>query len=209
MVHRGRAVAAGPPLLPSPPGGRHGVHRTSRPDRRRAGRRGRPAPAVDPADFRGWFDEAAAGRLRIPAAVEARARRLRYVLVGGFRSERKPGYFAQNIRELEARGVPAAAIHAIYPSSHATAEENRDAIRAAFRAAADAGPEPLVVIGHSRGACDTLAFALREPEFVARGSPPCSWSRAPSAAPPWPTTSWARARRWTGGWRRRPGSRPT
>jgi pimeloyl-ACP methyl ester carboxylesterase len=125
-----------------------------------------PAPAVDPADFRGWFDEAAAGRLRIPAAVEARARRLRYVLVGGFRSERKPGYFAQNIRELEARGVPAAAIHEIYPSSHATAEENRDAIRAAFRAIADAGPEPLVVIGHSRGACDTLAFALREPEFV-------------------------------------------
>src|SRR5689334_8369899 len=77
-----------------------------------------PAPAVDPADFRAWFDQAAAGRLRIPPAVEARARRLRYVLVGGFRSERAPGYFAQNIKELEARGVPAAAIHAIYPSSH-------------------------------------------------------------------------------------------
>jgi hypothetical protein len=107
-----------------------------------------PEPAVDPADFRGWFDEAAAGRLRIPAAVEARARRLRYVLVGGFRSERKPGYFTQNIKELETRGVPAAAIHTIYPSSHATAEENRDAIRAGFRAIAAAGPASRLV---SRG----------------------------------------------------------
>jgi pimeloyl-ACP methyl ester carboxylesterase len=28
------------------------------------------------------------------------------------------------------------------------------------------GPEPLVVIGHSRGACDTLYFALEDPGFV-------------------------------------------
>ena len=29
------------------------------------------------------------------------------------------------------------------------------------------GPEKLVVIAHSRGACDTLAFALQNPEFIA------------------------------------------
>jgi pimeloyl-ACP methyl ester carboxylesterase len=123
-------------------------------------------PAVDPAEFRGWFDAAVAGRLRVPPAVAARARGFRYVFVGGLRNERMPGYFAQNIKELEARGVPGGAIHEIYPSSHATSEANRDAIRAEFRAIADAGPEPLVVIAHSRGACDALAFALREPEFV-------------------------------------------
>src|SRR5262249_27668865 len=146
MVRRGRAVAAGAPVLPSHQEAVMGPIGPAVLIAAALAGGADPAPAVDPAHFRGWFDEAAAGRLRIPAAVEARARRLRYVLVGGFRSERMPGYFAQNIKELEARGVPAAAIHAIYPSSHATAEENRDAIRARFRAIADARPEPLVVI---------------------------------------------------------------
>ncbi len=125
-----------------------------------------PAPAVTPADFREWFEAASRGRLRIPGPVEERARGFRYVLVGGMRNERMPGYFAQNVAELEAHGVPPEAIHEIHPSSDATFEENLDAIRAGFGEIAEAGPERLVVIAHSRGACDALAFALRDPGFV-------------------------------------------
>ena len=40
-------------------------------------------------------------------------------------------------------------------------------MREQFEEIADLGPEKLVVIAHSRGACDALAFALQHPEFVA------------------------------------------
>ncbi len=125
-----------------------------------------PTPAVGPDEFRRWFDRAVEGRLRISEEVRERARGLRYVFVGGLHNERMPGYFAQNVAELEALGVPRAAIHVIQPSSHSDFAENLDAIRAGFLDAAAAGPERLVVVAHSRGACDALAFALHEPAFV-------------------------------------------
>src|SRR5262245_29250078 len=80
------------------------------------------APEIDPADFRGWFRAATEGTLRIPREVEGRARRLRYVFIGGFGSERMPGYFAQNAGELRALGVPRGAIHLVFPSSGKSAE---------------------------------------------------------------------------------------
>jgi pimeloyl-ACP methyl ester carboxylesterase len=123
-------------------------------------------PLVSPAEFRTWFDAAREGSLDLPAEVLSKARRLRYVFVGGFGSERMPGYFALNARELRARGVPRDAIHFIFPSSHETFDANADEVREHFFAIAREGPEPLVIIAHSRGACDALAFALREPEFV-------------------------------------------
>ena len=125
------------------------------------------APAVTPADFQRWFASSCEGRLRIPERVEGRARQFRYVFVGGFLNERMPGYFSQNARELRARGVPHSAIHFVSPSSHKSFEENREAIGDDFRKIAAAGPEKLVVIAHSRGACDTLAFALEDAQFVA------------------------------------------
>ena len=39
-------------------------------------------------------------------------------------------------------------------------------MRRQFEDIADLGPEKLVVIAHSRGSCDTLAFALENPGFV-------------------------------------------
>ena len=123
-------------------------------------------PAVGPGEFQGWFDRAAEGRLRIPEEVQARVRRLRFVFVGGLGNERMPDYFAQNIAELRALDVPPEAIHAIRPSSHASLAANLEVIRAGFLDLAAAGPERLVVIAHSRGACEALAFALREPDFV-------------------------------------------
>jgi pimeloyl-ACP methyl ester carboxylesterase len=125
-----------------------------------------PTPAVGPEEFRRWFDRAAEGRLRIPEEVRARALGFRYVFVGGLGNERMPDYFAQNVAALEALGVPPGAIHEIRPSSHAGLAENLDAVRAGFLDAEAGGPERLVVIAHSRGACDALAFALREPGFV-------------------------------------------
>ena len=123
-------------------------------------------PPVSPGEFRGWFEAAARGRLHIPEAVERAARDYRFVFVGGFEGERLAGYFAQNARELRAHGVPRRAIHVLWPSSRRTVEENRAAVRGELLRLAAAGDERLVVIAHSRGACDALAFALHEPEFV-------------------------------------------
>ncbi|SIO57458.1 hypothetical protein SAMN05444166_5407 [Singulisphaera sp. GP187] len=125
-----------------------------------------PQPAVDPSEFQRWFEAASQGQLQIPTEVAREAAHFRYVFVAGFWNERMPAYFAQNAQELRTRGVPRDAIHFIYPSSHKSIEENADLVHARFLEIAEAGPEPLVVIAHSRGACDTLAFALENPEFV-------------------------------------------
>jgi pimeloyl-ACP methyl ester carboxylesterase len=123
-------------------------------------------PGVSAAQFCKWFDAAREGKLHIPAKVSRTARRFRYVFVGGFQSERMLGYFAQNAKELRARSVPKQSVHFISPSSHKSVAENAEAVREAFLDIALRGPEKLVVIAHSRGACDTLAFALENPEFV-------------------------------------------
>lgn len=121
---------------------------------------------VGPDDFRGWYEDASRGGLRVPEPVEQKAQRFRYVFVGGFQNERMPGYFAQNAKELRAHGIPRRSIHFLYPSSGRTVEENRDSVRDEFLRIAAEGPGRLVVIAHSRGACDALAFALHDPEFV-------------------------------------------
>jgi pimeloyl-ACP methyl ester carboxylesterase len=126
-----------------------------------------PRPAVSPAEFRAWFEAARRGDLVIPGDVERNALRFRYVFVGGFANERMAGYFKENDRELRALGVPPGAIHHVYPSSHKTLDENAGEVCDRFLAISREGPEKLVVVAHSRGACDVLAFALREPEFVA------------------------------------------
>lgn len=123
-------------------------------------------PAVAAPAFREWFDAAAQGTLRVPAAVAQQAATYRYIFVGGFANERMPGYFAQSERALRARGVPRRAIHFIFPSSHRPFDDNCDGVAKKFLEIAAAGPEPLVIIGHSRGASDALAFALRHPDFV-------------------------------------------
>ncbi len=125
-----------------------------------------PMSTIRPDDFQDWFLKADEGTLAIPEEVEARAAGFRYVFVGGLQHERMPGYFSQNIRALVDSGVPGGAIHRIDPSSHKTYVDNLESLRKEFLAVAEEGPEPLVIIAHSRGACDALAFALSEPEFV-------------------------------------------
>lgn len=124
--------------------------------------------AVDPAEFRAWYDASIRDELIVPREVEAHARQFRYVFVGGFRGEGMRDQFARNARDLRARGIPKRSIHVVAPSSHKTVEENAVAIRDKFAEIANRGPERIVVIAHSRGACDVLAFALENPEFVER-----------------------------------------
>jgi pimeloyl-ACP methyl ester carboxylesterase len=119
-----------------------------------------------PQEFEAWFRQAVDDDLEIPKAVERRARGFRYVFVSGFRNERMPGYFSQNQAELRALGVPRSRIHVINPSSRQDSEANIDKVKARFLEIAEEGPEKLVVIAHSRGACDALAFALGNPRFV-------------------------------------------
>jgi hypothetical protein len=119
-----------------------------------------------PKEFEAWFRQGIEGSLEVPDAVERRARGFRYVFVSGFRNERMPGYFAQNKAELRALGVPRSRIHVINPSSRQDSEANGVEVKAQFQEIAEEGPERLVVIAHSRGACDALAFALGNPKFV-------------------------------------------
>lgn len=125
-----------------------------------------PAPTIEPSEFQELFLASFDGTLEVEDELAERIQGLRYVFVMGLMNERSPGYLEQNVRELEGMGVPSSKIHRIAPSSDASFRENLDEIRAAFKEVADQGPEPLVIIGHSRGACDALAFALHEAEFV-------------------------------------------
>jgi pimeloyl-ACP methyl ester carboxylesterase len=123
-------------------------------------------PAVSPAEFQAWFDKARAGQLTIPKEVERSARRYRYVFVAGFQNERMPGYFGQNARELRARGVPKRLIHFVTPDSNETVAGNAETVRSQLHEIAGKGPEEVVIIAHSRGACDALAFALENQDFL-------------------------------------------
>ena len=126
-----------------------------------------PSPAIRAGEFEGWFGSARRGELEIPDPVTRKAAGFRYVFVGGFRNERMPGYFAQNKAELRSLGVPRSLIHVINPRSDRTSSENAEEVRSRFQAIAAEGPEKLVVIAHSRGACDALAFAIGNASFVA------------------------------------------
>jgi pimeloyl-ACP methyl ester carboxylesterase len=123
-------------------------------------------PDLAPEQFRAWFDAARRGKLEIPEEVRRNARRFRYVFICGLFNDQMSGYFAQNVQELRARGVPQQSIHLVRPDSRRTVAGNCESVRSELQTIATRGPEQLVLIGHSRGACDALAFALRNPEFV-------------------------------------------
>lgn len=121
---------------------------------------------IAPDVFKQWFDDAAAGTLTIPVKVSQNASRHRYVFLTGLHFGMMQGYFQQNAKELRAQGVPRDSIHFIHPNSADTVEENAAFVRSQILDVAAQGPEKLVLIAHSRGACDALAFALQNPKFV-------------------------------------------
>jgi len=128
--------------------------------------RSESVPAISPSTFQEAFTRALESRSSLPPAISRQATNYQYVFVGGYLNERMPGYFAINAKELHAYGIPRRAIHVIQPSSHQTIEENTKLVREKFQEIARSGPEKLVVIAHSKGACDVLAFGLQNPEFI-------------------------------------------
>lgn len=123
-------------------------------------------PGVQADDFEVWYRRAVTGDLDIPRAVERRARGFRYVFIAGYRNESISAYFSQNIAQLKRRGVPADQIEVIRPESIRDDAANAETLDLDLRRIAAKGPEKLVLIGHSRGACDALGFALDHPGFV-------------------------------------------
>jgi hypothetical protein len=127
---------------------------------------GATSPSVSPAAFKGWFDAAAAGKLAIPHEISRNASRYRYVFISGLHFGLMQGYLQQNAKELRVQGVPHDSIHILHPNSANTVEENFESVRSEILGFAARGPEKLILIAHSRGACDALAFALQNPKFV-------------------------------------------
>jgi pimeloyl-ACP methyl ester carboxylesterase len=117
--------------------------------------------------FQGWLETYSQGKHAVPAVAKQAALRFRFLFVGGFSADHSSSAFAQNAKELHALGVSRKSIAFIYPDSNQSIEENADKVRDQIVSIAAQGPEKLVIIAHSRGACQVMAFALNEPQFVA------------------------------------------
>jgi len=133
------------------------------------------SPAPPPSAFARAFDERSrrsAPPLPLPPDVRAAARRYRYVFVAGFLNEgMRAVYFSDNRRALADAGVDRGAVHVLYPGSGRSVEDNIAELGRTLPALAAAGPEKLVVIGHSKGAVEALGFALGSPAFVRAAVP--------------------------------------
>lgn len=130
-----------------------------------------PVPAApaqpDSAAFRAWFErESQHPTALAPGALKA-ARAYRYVFIAGFLNEGfQIGYFNQNRQTLLDAGVKPGAIEVLFPKSGNTVPENVAVLAQRLPEIAAKGPEKLVLIGHSKGAVEALAFAVGAPEFV-------------------------------------------
>jgi len=135
-----------------------GLARSERPERSR--RPERPT-------FAAFFERQVAAADPLPQDVLAAARRYRYVFVAGFLNEAfRSGYFNENRDALLAAGVGADAIHVVFPRSADAVAETAGHLRQQIPALAGAGPQKLILIGHSKGAAELLAFALGNAAFV-------------------------------------------
>lgn len=128
-----------------------------------------PGPVGRPAGptFAAFFERQLTAPQPLPAEVLEAARRYRYVFVAGFLNEGfKPGYFNENREALAEAGVVAGAIHVVFPHSADAVEETAARLGHEIPDLAAQGPEKLVLVGHSKGGAELLAFALGNPTFV-------------------------------------------
>jgi len=124
-------------------------------------------PAPDPAAFRAWFERESEHPTELPAAALKLARTYHYVFVAGFLNEgMQAGYFNQNKNALLDLGVNSGAIDIVFPGSGNGIEENAAVLLSTLAVLAAKGPQKLVLIGHSKGAVETLAFVVAAPAFV-------------------------------------------
>lgn len=126
----------------------------------------RPARSERPT-FAAFFERQVTAPQPLPDGVLEAARRYRYVFVAGFLNEAfRQGYFNENREALLEAGVAANAIHVLFPRSADAVAETATRLRQELPALAAGGHQKLVLIGHSKGAAELLAFALANPAFV-------------------------------------------
>lgn len=124
-----------------------------------------PTP-IEPAQFVARVNHYWTLKEKPTAEVSRNASQLHFLFVKGFLSEGMPGlYFREHVSELKQLGVPARQISVLAPCSGSSLEENQTELKETAQRVAGSGRR-LVLIGHSRGAVDVLAFAVRNPKFV-------------------------------------------
>ena len=120
-----------------------------------------PALALTDADFHRWYREA------LPQVAKGEfprlrdADRYRVLIVGGFLGEALKDSFADTRRDLIRMGVAPHKIAVLRPNSTRPIEENAQLLRDQFGDFATAGEgERIVVLGHSKGAAESLLALL-------------------------------------------------
>ncbi len=113
-----------------------------------------------------WFDAACEGTLVVPDEVARNAGGSATSSSLGSPTSRSPATSPRTRRTSARWACRRGRFISIFPSSEETVEESAEAFRRRVFSVASEGPEPLVIVAHSRGACDALAFALAEPAFV-------------------------------------------
>ncbi len=107
------------------------------------------------AAFAAGFERVSAGNAGpLPAA----AGKFRYLLARGFLWEDLPGYMVPNLERLRALGLDVELVD----TDPAGSEETNGAMLAAAIAASD---KPVILLGHSKGALDSLAALRDRPEL--------------------------------------------
>ena len=114
-----------------------------------------------------WFERQVDHPTALPVEAREAASRYRYVFVAGFLNEGfRLGYFYDNRKALLEAGIRPDAIHVIFPRSGNGVEENVALLRQSIPDLAARGPQKLVLIAHSKGAVEALAFVAAAPAFV-------------------------------------------
>jgi hypothetical protein len=128
-------------------------------------------PAIIPQNFYGHYHRhfRALEDLRetMPAHLKAKKDSYRFVMVSGFLNERREDHFEDNIEELRAMWVPKEQIEFVLPSSKNSVLTNSQRLfPPSVQRLAAKGPQKLVFLAHSKGAAETLAWAIQNPEFI-------------------------------------------
>lgn len=102
-------------------------------------------------------------RQEIPKKVQMQVNKFEYIFISGFMNEGAADYFAENIAILQKIGVPLDAISVLHPSSQNSAIDNLKFIQQNI---SKKSKKKRVLIGHSKGATETLLFAMKNLTFV-------------------------------------------
>ena len=121
---------------------------------------------LSPTAFTGWYNLALRHRLTIPRQAAQNARGFDYVFVAGFLNEVFPDYFSDNIHQLKANGIAEEQISILFPPSADGFSPDQDYIGASLRTVVARAGGQIVLVAHSRGASDLLAYLVRDSKWA-------------------------------------------